>query len=163
VQMTLTTCDEALCRIVEPNVCTTDERVKALMTLRDAGIPTIVWLSPILPFLNDTEDNINGILDRCIAAGVRGVICFGMGLTLRAGSREYFYRQLDRHFPGLRQEYIRRYGSAYILESPNRQPLMELFHRRCREAGLMHDNGQIFRYLQEFEVRDGQLSLFDSL
>ena len=75
---------------------------EALKQLRDAGIPTVVWLAPILPFINDTEANLRGILDYCIEAGVYGIICFGMSLTLRDGNREYFYQQLDRHFPGLK-------------------------------------------------------------
>lgn len=90
VQMTLTTFDEALCKKIEPNVSTTGERSEALMKFKEAGIPTIVWLSPILPFINDTEENLRGILDYCIRAGVKGIICFGMGVTLRDGDREYF-------------------------------------------------------------------------
>ena len=96
VQMTLTTYDENLCKKIEPNVSTTRERFEALKKLNEAGIPTIVWLCPILPFINDTEENITGILEYCIEAKVYGVICFGMGLTLREGNREYFYNQLDR-------------------------------------------------------------------
>ena len=88
VQMTLTTYDEDLCRKIEPNVCTTRERVAALKKLNEAGIPTVVWLCPILPFINDTEENIRGILEYCIEAKVYGIICFGMGLTLREGNRE---------------------------------------------------------------------------
>jgi DNA repair photolyase len=105
VQMTLTTYDEDLCRIIEPHVCTTKERFEVLKIMRDNCIPTVVWLCPILPFINDTEDNIRGILDYCIEAGVYGIICFGMGLTLRAGDREYYYAKLDEHFPGLKQKY----------------------------------------------------------
>lgn len=90
VQMTLTTYDEDLCKKIEPNVSTTKERFEALKKLNEAGIPTIVWLCPILPFINDTEENIRGILEYCIEAKVYGVICFGMGLTLREGNREYF-------------------------------------------------------------------------
>ena len=160
VQMTLTTFDEALCRKLEPGVCTTAARLRALNILRDAGIPTVVWLCPILPFLNDTEENVNGILDGCIAAGVRGIVCFGMGVTLRSGSREYFYHRLDRLFPGLKERYIRRYGSAYVLDSPNSGALMALFHRRCEAAGILHDNDRIFRYLSTLE-EPAQLSLFD--
>ena len=107
VQMTLTTYDEELCEKVEPNVCTTRERFAVLKRLRDAGIPTVVWMTPILPFINDTEDNISGILELCQEAKVYGVICFGMGLTLREGNREYFYQQLDRWFPGLKEQYMR--------------------------------------------------------
>ena len=161
VQMTLTTYDEELCCKLEPGVCTTKARFEALKTLRDAGIPTVVWLCPILPFLNDSPENINGILDYCEEAQVKGIICFGMGATLRAGNREYFYRQLDRHFPGLKAEYIRRYGDAYMLDSPRSRELMGLFHRRCQSAGILHDNNQIFQYLSQFEEKSmPQMSLF---
>ncbi len=161
IQMTMTTYDETLCRKVEPNVSTTWERFEALKTLRDAGIPTVVWLCPILPSLNDTPENVDGILDYCVEAGVKGIICFGMGLTLRAGSREYFYKQLDRRFPGLKEQYIRKYGNAYLLDSPHGRELMRLFRRRCGEAGIMHNNEQIFQYLRKFEdKRQEQLSLF---
>lgn len=163
VQMTLTTCDEDLCRKIEPNVSTTEERFEVLKTLRDCGIPTVVWLSPILPFINDTEENISGILDMCAEAKVYGVICFGMGLTLREGNREYFYEQLDRLFPGLKEQYIRTYGDQYMIESGNSQKLMRLFHRKCEKYGIVHDNDRIFRYLSAFEEKDdgGQLSIWD--
>lgn len=161
VQMTMTTYDEELCRKLEPGVCTTKARFEVLKTLRDAGIPTVVWLCPILPFLNDSPENINGILDYCEEAQVKGIICFGMGVTLRAGNREYFYRQLDRHFPGLKVEYIRRYGNAYMLDSPRSRELMGLFHRRCQSVGILHDNDRIFQYLSQFEEKSmPQMSLF---
>ena len=162
VQMTLTTWEESLCRILEPNVSTTTERFAALMKLKEAGIPTVVWLCPILPFLNDTAENINRLLDCCEQAGVRGIVQFGMGVTLRQGNREYFYRQLDRHFPGLKERYIRTYGNAYVLESPNSRDLLELLHRRCRDAGILHDNPSVFRYLQEMEIKQPQqMSLYE--
>lgn len=161
VQMTLTTYDEALCRKLEPGVCTTKARFGALKALQDAGIPTVVWLCPILPFINDTTENIKGILEYCQEAGVKGIICFGMGVTLRAGNREYFYRQLDRHFPGLKEEYIRRYGAAYMLDSPQSRELMQLFRNRCEAAGILHDNDRIFQYLAQFEEKSmPQMSLF---
>ncbi|MBQ8920858.1 MAG: radical SAM protein [Oscillospiraceae bacterium] len=162
VQMTLTTADDALCRIVEPHVCPTSRRFAVLKTLRDAGIPTVVWLCPVLPFLNDTAENISAILGMCEEACVRGVICFGMGMTLREGNREYYYAALDRHFPGLKQRYIRTYGDAYELDSPQSAKLMRLFHETCARAGMMHDNDEIFRYLAEFEDKSvgTQLTLF---
>lgn len=163
VQITLTTYDEALCRKIEPNVSTTRERFLVLKKLQDAGIPTVVWLSLILSFINDTEENISGILDLCADAGVYGVICFGMGLTLREGNREYFYAQLDRRFPGLKEQYIRTYGKQYMIESPHNRPLMKLFYEKCSTGGIVHDNGQIFRYLQTFEEKDAtrQMSLWE--
>lgn len=153
VQMTLTTADETLCRKVEPGVCTTKRRVEALKTLSWEGIPTVVWLCPILPFLNDTRENIQGILEYCQDAGAKGVICFGMGLTLREGSREFFYWNLDRLFPGLKEEYIKSYGNSYVLNSPNNAQLMQLFHETCEKAGIAHNNDEIFRYLNTFEEK----------
>lgn len=163
VQMTLTTYDEELCRKIEPNVSTTQERFEVLKKLRDAGIPTVVWLSPILPFINDTEENISGILDMCIEAKVYGIICFGMGLTLREGNREYFYEQLDRLFPGIKEKYIETYGNQYIIGSPDSSHLMNIFYRKCSENGIVHDNEQNFKYLQTFEEKEEnrQLSLWD--
>ena len=160
VQMTLTTHDDRLCRILEPNVSVTSERVAALKAFREAGIPTVVWLDPILPFLNDTRENITGILESCMEAGVRGILCFNMGLTLREGNREYFYARLDRHFPGLKEKYIRTYGNRYEVNSPRNRELMALFHASCEKAGILHDVNGIFTYLHTFEQEDPQLSLF---
>ncbi len=160
VQMTLTTYDEDLCRLIEPGVCTTAQRLAALKQFRDAGIPTVVWLCPILPFLNDTEENIRGILNYCIDAGVKGIINFGMGVTLRDGDREYFYAQLDRKFPGLKEQYICTYGNAYELPSPKSCGLMTMFHDICETHGIWHDNDQIFRYMRQFEDKTDQLSFF---
>ena len=163
VQMTLTTHDDDLCSILEPNVSVTSERVAALKQFRDAGIPTVVWLCPILPYINDTRENIEGILQSCIESGVRGIICFNMGVTLREGNREYFYAQLDRHFPGMKQRYIRAFGNAYELNSHRNEELMRLFHRTCEKAGILHDNREIFAYLHAFseKEKDTQISFFD--
>ena len=160
VQMTLTTYDERLCRMVEPNVSTTRQRAEALRKFRDAGIPTVVWLSPLLPWLNDTPENILGILEYCREAGVKGIINFGMGLTLRDGDREYYYAALDRHFPGLKQRYIQTYGNAYELPSPNSQALWQLFHEKCEQYGIWHDNDRIFSYMMTFEEKEKQMSFF---
>lgn len=161
VQMTLTTYDETLCRKLEPKVSTTRERFEVLKILQQEGIPTVVWLCPILPFINDTEENLLGILDYCAEAKVYGIINFGMGVTLREGNREYFYRQLNRLFPGLKEKYIHYYGTQYILSSPNERRLMELFNRTCDKYHIIHNNNQIFEYLRTYEEKEEQLSLFD--
>lgn len=160
VQMTLTTYDEKLCKILEPNVCTTKKRFEALQIFRENGIPTIVWLSPILPFINDTKENIEGILDYCIEAGVYGIICFGMGVTLREGDREYFYAALDKHFPGMKNKYHSKYGYAYEIASDNHEDLMRLMDQKCREHGIICDVDKCFAYLHEFPEHYEQLSLF---
>lgn len=159
VQMTLTTADDDLCGILEPNVCSTGRRVEVLETLKDEGIPTIVWLCPILPYINDTQDNINSILDCCIETDVRGIICYGMGLTLRKGNREYFYEKLDENFPGLKERYIREYGNSYSIPSPKNDMLMKIFKKRTSENGILNDPTQIFEYLHDFPQKSYQTKL----
>lgn len=160
VQMTLTTYDDDLCRIVEPNVCTTRRRIEVLEEMRHRGIPTVVWLTPILPFINDTEDNIRAILAECIRVGVKGIICFDMGLTLREGDREYYYAALDKSFPGMKKRYIQRYANAYALPSPRAKELMDLFWNTCRQHGLLCTPEDCFAYLNDFPEPFEQTSLF---
>ena len=160
VQMTLTTYDDDLCRIVEPNVCTTRRRIEVLEEMRHRGIPTVVWLTPILPFINDTEDNIRAILAECIRVGVKGIICFDMGLTLREGDREYYYAALDKSFPGMKKRYIQRYANAYALPSPRAKELMGLFWNTCRQHGLLCTPEDCFAYLNDFPEPFEQTSLF---
>ncbi len=161
VQMTLTTWDEDLCRIVEPNVCTTARRIEVLEQMQKRGIPTVVWLTPILPFINDTEENITAILNECVRVGVKGIICFDMGLTLRDGDREYYYAALDRHFPGMKERYIRAYGNSYEVPSPDSRRLMGIFRKICRENGIIHDPMECFEYMREFPEDKKQISIFD--
>ena len=162
VQMTLTTWDDGLCAILEPGVCSTQRRIQVLEEMQRRGIPTVVWLTPILPYINDTEENIRAILTECIRVGVRGIICFDMGLTLREGDREYYYQALDRHFPGLKERYIARYGYAYNLPSPRDRQLMALFRSMCREHGILYEPDECFAFLNEFEEKEQQISLFDA-
>ncbi|MCQ2084941.1 MAG: radical SAM protein [archaeon] len=151
VQMTVTTINDDLCRILEPDVCITSRRFEALKQLHDAGIPTVVWLSPILPFINDNPSNIAGIVKCCHEAGVERIICFGMGMTLREGNREYYYSKLDEHFPGLKEKYIARYGNSYVVSSVYNNELMHFFGTLCDRFGIIHDNDEIFRYLSEMD------------
>ncbi len=160
VQMTLTTYDDELCTIVEPNVCNTKRRIEVLEEMQKRGIPTVVWLSPILPFINDTEENIREILEECVRVGVKGVICFGMGLTLREGDREYYYAALDKHFPGLKRKYIERYGNAYNLPSPNERQLYKMFYEICSENGMLSTPDECFGFLNELPEKDIQISMF---
>lgn len=161
VQMTLTTCDDDLCGILEPNVCSTKRRIEVLEQMREKGIPTVVWLTPILPFINDTEDNITAILNECVRVGVKGIIDFGMGLTLREGDREYYYAALDRHFPGMKERYIYRYGNAYELPSPNAKKLTEIFQKICKDNGILRTPEECFRYMKELPDKYPQMTIFD--
>ena len=161
VQMTLTTWDERLCGIIEPHVCNTQRRIETLEAMRARGIPTVVWLTPILPFINDTEENIRKILEACAQVQVKGIICFDMGLTLREGDREYYYAALDRYFPGLKERYIRTYGNAYEIPSPNRRELMRLFEDFCMERQILYKPEDCFRFLNDLPDRFQQISFLE--
>ena len=160
VQMTLTTYDEYLCKILEPHVSTTKERFDVLKIMQKAEIPTVVWLTPILPFINDTEENLRGLLNYCIDAGVRGIISFGFGTTMRDGSRGFFYKKLDEFFPGLKQRYIEKYGNRYECPSPNEAKLRRIFQDTCKQNGIMYKQSDVFGYMNSL-APSRQMSLFD--
>lgn len=159
VQMTLTTYDDDLCSIIEPNVCVTSSRVKVLKKCKELGIPTVVWLCPILPFINDTKENIEGIMKYCIEVGVKGIVLFGMGVTLREGDREYFYQKLDENFPLLKEKYIKTFGNSYECSSPRGKELMNYVISECKAHNIMYEPDEVFKYLSEFPVLNEQLSL----
>ena len=161
LQMTLTVADDSLSRVLEPNVCTTTRRYEVLKEFQRSGIPTVVWMTPVLPFLTDTEENIRAILDYCIDAGVKGIISFGIGMTLRDGNREYYYRALDRHFPGLSDRYREKYGNAYEVVSDHHTALMRLFHETCERYGILHEPDACFRFLAEIPEQTHQVSFFE--
>ena len=160
VQITLTCTDDKLSKIIEPNVCTTNERIKVLEILKQNNIPTVVWLSPILPFITDTEEIIKNILEACVMNNVKGIVCFGMGMTLRDGNREYFYSFLDRFNPELKQRYITEYGNSYQLASPNNTKLMQMHFETCNKYNIISSPNDVFAYLNEFPQKEKQLSLF---
>lgn len=160
VQMTLTTYDEDLCKKLEPNVSTTLERFKVLDIMKNEGIPTVVWLSPILPFINDTEENLRGILNYCIEAKVKGILCFGFGVTMREGNREYFYKQIDQLFPGLKEKYNRVFKNSYECNSPNHKYLMSVFKEVCQNNNILWQVDDVFAYMKRFEEKEQQLSFF---
>lgn len=154
VQMTLTCMDDKTSRIIEPNVCPTTRRIEVLEKLSERNIPTVVWLCPILPYITDTPENINGIIDACIRANVKGIICFGMGLTLRDKNREYYYKKLDQHYPELKKKYIKQYKNSYHIESPRNLELMKLFKEKTSKAGILNKPEEIFKYLHTFPIND---------
>ena len=156
VQMTLTTSDDELCRKIEPGVCPTSRRFEVLQTCREAGIPTVVWFSPLLPFINDTKENVEGIIDLCARAGVHSIICFGIGLTLREGNREYFYNALDKlagldpKFAGMKERYQKTYGYSYEINSPRNNELMKHLVKLCHQYHIRLGTDSVFKWMEEF-------------
>lgn len=156
VQMTLTTADDELCKILEPGVCPTSRRVQVLRECKVRGVPTVVWLSPLLPFINDTRENIDAIFGFCAEAGVKAILCFGIGLTMREGNREYFYAALERaalrdsRFAGMKERYQKTYGYSYMATSPRDKDLMARLSRLCAEKNIMLGTDSVFKWMEDF-------------
>ncbi len=158
VQMTVTTTDDRLARIIEPRVSPPSRRFAVLREFSARGITTGIWMTPILPFIEDTEANILAIVENARAAGVAFIIAFGIGTTMRAGSREHYYDHLDRLFPGVKQRYIDTYGDKYICNSPDSKRLLEVFRTACDRLGIIHDQ-QTIRDLFKMRAPE-QMTLF---
>ena len=158
-KMTVTTADDELSRLVEPRVAVSSERFDALAKMSEAGLFTGITLMPVLPFIEDSEDNIRTIVRRAHECGVR-CIYPAFGMTLRAGNREYFYQKLDENFPGMKARYIRQYGNSYECPSPNARRLWKVFTDECGKYGILYEMKAIIAaYKAGYE--DGQLSFFD--
>ena len=153
VEMTITTYNDQLCKKIEPNVSLTSERFEALRKLNESGIETLVWLCPILPFINDTEENLRKILQKLKEVGTKRLIVFGFGVTLREGNREYFYKMLDKNFPGTKEKYIKAFGYSYVCNSPNSEALFKVLKEECKNLGIIYDYNAHFKYLKNFRFQ----------
>ncbi|MGL4774279.1 MAG: radical SAM protein [Clostridium sp.] len=160
-KITITTFDDELCKKIEQNVATSSERFEAMRALSSNGIYAGTLLMPILPFINDTEENIRNIVKKTYECGGKFVFAYGMGVTLRGNQREHFYMKLLSDFPeeGLPQKYINLYGNSYECGSPRGNELWEIFKSECERYGLAYKMKDIINgYRENYEKE--QLSLF---
>lgn len=141
IKMTITTYDDELCKKIERNVCPTSDRLKAIKQLSDNGIYVGVLLMPVLPFINDNEENIKNIIKSAYECGAKFVFSYGLGVTLRQNQREYYFEQLRRIFPnqGLDKKYIETYGESYENGSRNYDHLLKVFKEECEKYNLLYD------------------------
>lgn len=112
---------------------------------------------PILPFIQDSEQNIVSIVDKAYNSGARFVYPM-IGMTLRDGSREYFYEALDKDFHGVKERYIRRYGTRYQCMSPKSKELLKIFKAKCKEYNLLYRMEDIVAAYAK--TNNQQISLF---
>lgn len=159
IKLTITTCDDELCKKIEPNVAISSKRFAALKELSDHGIFAGILLMPVLPFLEDNEDNIKGIVSLAHESGAK-FIYPAFGVTLRQNQREWYYRNLDEKFTGLKQKYIKHFGNTYECPSPKSKELWQLLKKDCGSRGILYRMEDIIKgYKKEYEIT--QLSIFD--
>lgn len=158
VKVTVTAADDEMSAAVEPHAPVSSRRFRAIRRLAEAGIYTGILLMPVLPFLEDTDDNIRAIVEQAAQAGAR-FIYPAFGVTLRDNQRDWYYTRLDERFPGMKERYVRQYGSRYSCTSPRAKKLWELFAQLCGRYGLLYRMQDIVRgYKQGYACQ--QLRLF---
>lgn len=161
VKITVTTYDDNLCRKIEPNVAVSSERFRALRSLSDKDIFVGILLMPLLPFINDTEENVINIVRKTAECGGRFIFAWGFGVTLRDRQREYFYQRLGALFPkeALIGKYKDAYGSSYECPSPNIKSLYKVFKMECEKYGLIYKMEDIINTYKK-DYYNSQISLF---
>lgn len=159
VKMTITTYDDELSRIIEPHVCVSSKRFHAIKKMSEAGLFTGILFHPMLPYINDTEENVIEMVRLAYLHGAKFIHCY-FGVTLRDRQRDYYYQKLDEHFPGLKEEYIKNYGLRYECKSENIQRLRYVFQRECQRYGLLYKMKDIIHAYKTHHQRVEQLSLF---
>jgi DNA repair photolyase len=135
VSFTITTYDDNMAKTLEPCAPKSSDRFKAMEQLAKPGIYAGVTLMPVLPFINDTRENLENIMIKAKDSGASYVL-FMPGMTLRKGSREYFYKALDCHFAGVKERYESYFGEKYICNSPNYRMLMNTFYNLAAKNGI---------------------------
>ncbi len=150
VVFTITTTDDTLSKIVEPYAPLPSKRLKAMKILSEKGIKVGVTLMPVLPFLEDTEKNILSVVREVKKYGGNFIIP-GFGVTLRDRQRDYFYKELEKSFPNLKEKYEKKYGNNYSCSPDNVKVLKSIFEKECSILGLetkMRDFANEHRYEQ---------------
>lgn len=158
IKITITTCDDHLCKKIEPNVALSSKRFAVIHELSRHGIFAGILLMPVLPFLEDTQENIKGIIRLAHESGAK-FIYPAFGVTLRQNQRHWYYQQLDKHFPGLKEKYIKEFGNVYECRSAHGEELWQTFSKECNKLGLLYKMKDIIaRYKRGYG--ENQLSLF---
>jgi DNA repair photolyase len=158
VKITITTCSDELCKKIEPNVAVSSKRFSAIKELSENGIFAGILLMPILPFLEDNEENIRSIVKQAYENGAKFIFP-AFGVTLRQNQRDWYYKKLDEKFPGIKQKYIKQFGNNYECYSPKAKQLWNLFKEDCERYGIVYKMSDIIKAYKKGYEKD-QLSLF---
>lgn len=147
IKITITTCDDDLAKRIEPNAPLSSERFAAIRELSRQGIFAGILLMPVLPFLEDNEENVIGMV-RLARENGAGFIYPAFGVTLRQNQRAWYFEQLDRLFPGLKQKYLAQYGNAYECTSPKAKLLWQSLKQECDRVGILYRMPDIIKAYQ---------------
>ncbi|MCB8814753.1 SPL family radical SAM protein [Desulfosporosinus shakirovi] len=158
IKLTITTCDDVLCKKIEPNVAVSSQRFSALKQLAENNIFAGILLMPVLPFIEDNAENISGIIRLASENGAK-FIYPAFGVTLRQNQRDWYYRKLDELFPHLKEKYARQYGNSYECHSPSSNELWQLMKSECERLGILYKMDDIIRAYKKGYCID-QLRLF---
>lgn len=156
LKFTITTANDELSKKIEPNVCVSSERLKAMKKISDNGLFVGTLLTPIIPFITDSEENIRDVIRLSAENGAKFVFSMG-GVTLRENQREYFYEQLDKYFPKLKEKYIRTYGNNYFCYPLNKN-LENVFKEECEKYGLLYKMKDIIKAYKKENSEQEQLT-----
>lgn len=159
IKFTITTPNDELAKIIEPNVCVSSKRLEAIKTLTANGIFTGIMLNPILPFITDNESDIKELVKLAFASGAKFIHTY-MGMTLRQNQRDYYFDKLDQYFIGLKQKYINYYGERYICTVPNYKKLYKVFTDECDKYGILYQMDDIIKAYKKERKKNEQLTLF---
>jgi DNA repair photolyase len=159
INVTITAAEDKLSKKIEQNVAVSSERFATIKKLSQEGIFTGILLMPVLPFIEDTTENITSIIKQAHNSGAKFIYA-GFGVTLRQNQRDWYYRKLDENFPGLKQKYVKQFGNAYSCTSPNSKELLKLFKKECDSLGIIYKMEEIIKAYKQGYVKN-QLSMFD--
>lgn len=157
IKFTITTPNDELSKIIEPNVCVSSKRLKALKTLTDNDIYAGIMLNPVLPFITDKEEDIKELVKLAHENGAKFIHTY-MGMTLRENQRDYYYNKLDKHFKGTKEKYIKYYKNNYICSVPNKN-LYKIFKEECDKYGILYNMKDIIKDYKKIKENE-QISLF---
>ena len=123
VNLTITTLDESLARLLEPRAPRPSLRLGAVRKLANAGIPVCVLAHPVMPLINDSERSLDAV---CAAAAKNGAVAFSAApLFLKPCSQQVFFPFLEERFPHLVRKYRERFERSAFLRGQYPEMIQE--------------------------------------
>ena len=159
IKFTITTPDDKLSKIIEPNVCESSKRLEAIKILNDNDIFTGIMMNPVLPFITDKEEDIKKLVELASRSGAKFIYTY-MGMTLRENQRAYYFDKLDEKFPGVKEKHIKNYGDRYNCLVANYKQLYKVFTDECDKYGILYKMEDIIKAYKKRNTNDEQISLF---